>query len=88
MEKGFDVWCFTVTSDEFTVYELTPGYVGVYGPYPADTFKEALDGVLDVVCHAFAGFDVSVDIAQSCFDRDGVLSGVVEVRFPFEEVCV
>lgn len=82
------MWCFTVTSDEFTVFELTPECVGVSGPYPADTVKEALDGVLDVVRHAFAGFDVSVGIARSCFDRDGVLSGVVEVRFPFEEVCV
>lgn len=82
------MWCFTVTSDEFTVFEVTPEYVEVVGPYLAGTIKEALDGVLDVVCHAFAGFDVSVDIAQSCFDRDGVLSGVVEVRFPFEEVCV
>lgn len=82
------MWCFTVTPDDFTVYELTPEYVGVCGPYPADTFKKALDGVLDVVRHVFAGFDVSVGIARSCFDRDGVLSGVVEVRFPFEEVCV
>lgn len=82
------MWCFTVTSDDFTVFEITPEYVGVMGPYPAGTIKEALDGVLDVVRHAFAGFDVSVGIAQSCFDRDGVLSGVVEVRFPFEEVCV
>ncbi len=82
------MWCFIVKSDEFTVFEITPEYVEVMGPYPAGTVKEALDGVLDVVRHAFAGFDVSVDIAQSCFDRDGVLSGVVEVRFPFEEVCV
>lgn len=82
------MWCFTVTSDDFTVFELTPEYVETYGPYPADTVKEALDGVLDVVCHAFAGFDVSVDIARSCFDRNGVLFGVVGVRFPFEEVCV
>lgn len=83
------MWCFTVTSDEFTVFELTPEYVVVSGPYPADTVKEALDGVLDVVRHAVAGFDVSVGIVHSCFDRDGVLSGVVEVRFPFEEeVCV
>lgn len=82
------MWCFTVTPDDFTVYELTPECVGVYGPYSADTFKKALDGVLDVVRHVFAGFDVSVGIARSCFGRDGVLSGVVEVRFPFEEVCV
>lgn len=81
------MWCFTVTSDEFTVFEITPEYVEVMGPYPAGTIKEALDGVLDVVRHAFAGFDVSVDIAQSCFDRDGVLSGVVEVRFPLKR-CV
>lgn len=82
------MWCFIVTPDDFTVFEITPEYVGVMGPYPAGTIKEALDGVLDVVCHAFAGFDVSVGIARSCFDRDGVLSGVVEVRFPFEQVCV
>lgn len=82
------MWCFTVTSDEFTVFGITPEYVEVMGPYPAGTIKEALDGVLDVVCHAFAGFDVSVGIVHSCFDRDGVLFGVVEVRFPFEEVCV
>lgn len=82
------MWCFTVTSDEFTVFELTPEYVGVSGPYPADTVKEALDGVLGVVRRAFAGFDVSVGIACSCFDRNGVLSGVVEVRFPFDGVCV
>lgn len=82
------MWYFTVTSDDFMVFELTPGYVHVYGSYPADTVKEALDGVLDVVRHAFAGVDVSVDIVQSCFDRNGVLSGVVGVRFPFDEVCV
>lgn len=82
------MWCFTVTPDDFTVFEITPEYVQVYGPYPADTFKGALDGVLGVVRHAFAGFDVSVGIARSCFDRDGVLFGVVEVRFPFDEVCV
>lgn len=82
------MWCFTVTSDEFTVFEIMPECVEVMGPYSAGTIKEALDGVLDVVCHAFVGFDVSVDIVHSCFGRDGVLSGVVEVRFPFEEVCV
>lgn len=82
------MWCFTVTSDEFTVFGITPEYVEVVGPCPAGTVKEALDGVLDVVRHAFAGFDVSVGIVRSCFDRDGVLSGVVEVRFPFEGVCV
>lgn len=82
------MWCFTVTSDGFTVFEVTPEYVGVMGPYPAGTIKEALDGVLGVVRNAFAGFDVSVGIVRSCFDRDGVLSGVVGVRFPFEEVCV
>ena len=82
------MWCFTVTSDEFTVFEITLEYVEVMGPYPAGAVKEALDGVLDVVRHAFAGSDVSVGITRTCFDRDGVLSGVVEVRFPFEEVCV
>lgn len=52
------MWCFTVTPDDFTVYELTPEYVRSYGPYPAGTFKKALDGVLDIVRHAFAGLDV------------------------------
>ena len=49
MGKGFDMWCFIVTPDDFTVFELTPEYVRMSGPYPASTFKEALDGVLDVV---------------------------------------
>lgn len=81
-----EMWCFTVTPDDFTVYELTHEYVGVYGPCPADTFKEALDGVLDVVRHAFAGIDVYVGFAHSSFDQNGVLNGVVEVRLPFEGV--
>lgn len=86
MGKGFDVWCFTVTPDDFTVFELTPEYVEVMGPYPAGTFKEALDGVLDVVRHAFSGFDVYVGFAHSSFDSNGVLNGVVEVRLPFERM--
>ena len=56
------------------------------GPYPAKTFKEALDGVLDVVRHAFAGFDVYVGFAHSSFDQNGVLHGVVKVRLLFEGV--
>lgn len=80
------MWCFTVTSDDFTVFEITPEYVSVSGPYPAGTFKEALDGVLDVVRHAFVGFDVYVGFASSSFDRNGVLRGVVGVRLPFEGV--
>lgn len=80
------MWCFAVTSDDFTVFEITSECVGVYGPYPADTVKEALDGVLDVVCHAFSGFDVYVGFVRSSFDSDGVLTGVVEVRLPFGEV--
>lgn len=85
-----EMWCFTVTSDMFTVFELTPEYVEKYGPYPADTFKQALDGVLGVVRHAFVGFDVYVGIAHSFFDSRGILHGVVEVRLPFGEkgVCV
>ena len=79
------MWFFTVTSNTFTVFELTPEYVGVYGPYPADTFKEALDGVLDVVRRAFYGSDAYVGIAHSCFDLYGTLYGVVEVRLLFEE---
>lgn len=79
------MWCFTVTPDDFTVYELTSEYVGSYGPCPADTFKEALDGVLDVVRHAFDGFDVYVGFAYSLFDtKTGFLNGVVEVRLSFE----
>lgn len=80
------MWYFTVTPDDFTVFEFTSEYVDVYGPYPADTFKEALDGVLDVVRRAFYGSDVYVGIAHSCFDLHGILYGVVEVRLPFEEV--
>lgn len=79
------MWCFTVTPDDFTVFELTSEYVQVGGPYPAGTFKEALDGVLDVVRHAFAGFDVYVGFACSSFDtKTGFLNGVVEVRLSFE----
>ena len=79
------MWCFTVTPDDFTVFEFTSEYVRSYGPYPAGTFKEALDGVLDVVCHAFDGFDVYVGFAHSSFDiKTGFLNGVVEVRLSFE----
>lgn len=75
------MWCFTVTPDDFTVYYLTSEYVRSYGPYPADTFKKALDGVLDVVRHAFAGFDVCVGFAHSLFDPEtGFLNGIVKVR--------
>lgn len=78
------MWCFTVTPDDFTVFELTSEYVRVSGPYPASTFKEALDGVLDVVRHAFAGFDAYVGFAHSSFDqKTGFLDGVVEVRLSF-----
>lgn len=78
------MWCFTVTPDDFTVYELTPEYVRSCGPYPADTFKKALDGVLDVVRHAFAGFDAYVGFLHSSFDPEtGFLNGVVEVRLSF-----
>lgn len=80
------MWCFTVTPDDFTVFELTPECVEVRGPYSASTFKEALDGVLDVVRRAFAGLDVYVGFARSSFDLNGVLNGVVEVRLPFEGV--
>lgn len=81
------MWCFTVTHDDFTVYDLTPEYVRSYGPYPVDAFEKALDGVLDVVRHAFAGFDVYVGFAYSSFDlRTGFLEGVVEVCLPFEGV--
>lgn len=78
------MWCFTVTPDDFTVFELTSEYVWTSGPYPASTFKEALDGVLDVVRHAFAGFDVYVGFAHSSFDSNGFLNGVVEVCLSFE----
>ena len=80
------MWCFTVTPDDFTVFELTPEYVQVRGPYPAGTFKEALDGVLDIVRYAFAGLDVYVGFAHSSFDSNGVLNGVIDVRLPFEGV--
>lgn len=80
------MWCFTVTPDDFTVFELTPEYVQMRGPYPAGTFKEALDGVLDVVHHAFAGLDVYAGFSHSSFDSNGVLSGVVDVRLSFEGV--
>ena len=79
------MWCFTVTPDDFTVFELTTTYVYKYGPYPADTVKKALDGVRDVVRYTFYGFDVYVGIAHSRFDLHGTLYGVVEVRLPFEE---
>ena len=82
------MWCFTVTSDEFTVFEVTSEGVEVVGPCPAGTVKEALDGVLGVVRRAFVGVDVSVDIVRSCFGWDGVLFGVVGVCFPFGGVCV
>lgn len=79
------MWCFTVTPDDFTVFELTPEYVRSYGPYPAGTFVKALDGVLDVVRHAFDGFDVYVGFVYSSFDTEtGFLNGVVEVRLSFE----
>lgn len=82
-----DMWYFTVTPDGFTVFELTPEYVEARGPCPAGTFKEALDGVLDVVRHAFTGFDVCVGFAHSSFDPEtGFLNGVVEVSLPFEGV--
>lgn len=81
------MWCFTVTPYDFTVFELTTAYVHKYGPYPADTFKKALDGVLDIVRHEFAGFDVYVGCACSSFDlKTGFLNGIVEVRLPFEGV--
>ena len=81
------MWCFTVTPDDFTVFEVTPEYVQVMGPYPAGTFKEALDGVLDVVRHAFAGFDVYVGFARASFDPETrFLNGVVDVSLSFEEV--
>lgn len=80
------MWCFTVTPDDFTVFELMSERVRVRGPYPAGTFKEALDGVLDVVRHAFVGLDVYVGFAHSSFDlKTGFLNGVVEVCLPFEE---
>lgn len=81
------MWCFTVTPDDFTVFECTSEYVRSYGPCPADTFEEALDGVLDVVRYAFAGFGVYVGFACSLFDLEtGFLNGVVEVSLSFEGV--
>lgn len=81
------MWYFTVTPDDFTVFELTSEYVDVYGPYPADAFKEALDGVLDVVRRAFYGFDVCVGFAHSSFDlKTGFLNGIVKVCLPFKGV--
>ena len=81
------MWCFTVTPDDFTVFEFTSEYVQVRGPYPAGTFKEALDGVLDVVRCAFAGFDVHVGFACFSFDLEtGFLDGVVDVSLSFEGV--
>lgn len=81
------MWCFTVTPDNFfTVFERTSEYEHVRGPYPAGTFKEALDGVLDIVRHASAGLGVYVGFSQSSFDSNGVLSGVVDVRSSFEGV--
>lgn len=80
------MWCFTVTPDDFTVFELTSECVQVRGPYPAGTFKEALDGVCDTVRRAFAGLDVSVGFTRSSFDpKTGFLNGIVEVCLPFEE---
>lgn len=82
-----EMWCFTVTSSDFVVFELTPEYVRKYGPYPADTFKKALDGVLDVVRSAFSGFSVYVGFAHSSFDPEtGFLNGIVEVCLSSEGV--
>lgn len=78
------MWCFIVAPDDFTVFEITTEYVYKYGPYPANTVKEALDGVRDVVRYAFWGSGVYVGFAYSRFDLQGTLSGVVEVRLPFE----
>lgn len=81
------MWCFTVTPDDFTVFELTPAYVYKYGPYPADTVKKALDGVRDVVRHAFYGSGVYVGFAHSSFDlKTGFLNGIVEVCLSSEGV--
>lgn len=81
------MWYFTVTPDNFAVFELTPEYVQKRGPYPAGTFKEALDGVFDVVRHAFAGFDVYVGFAYTSFDPETrFLNGVVDVSLSFEGV--
>lgn len=81
------MWCFTVTPDDFTVFEFASEYVRVRGPYPAGTFEGALSGVLDVVRCAFAGFDVCVGFAYSSFDlKTGFLNGIVEVHLLFEGV--
>ena len=81
------MWWFTVTPDDFMVFEFTSEYVWVRGPCPAGTFREALDGVLDVVRCAFVGFDVDVGFVYSLFDLEtGFLNGVVEVFLPFEGV--
>ena len=78
------MWCFTVTPVDFTVFEFTSECVRVWGPYPAGSFKEALDGVRDVVRRAFTGFDVYVGFAHSSFDLEtGFLNGVVEVCLLF-----
>ena len=80
------MWCFTVTPDDFTVFEVTPEYVQARGPYPAGTLKEALDGVLDVVRHSFAGFDVYVGFARASFDPETrFLNGVGDVSLAFGE---
>lgn len=80
-----EMWCFTVTPDDFTVYEITHEYVEVYGPCPADTFKKALDGVIDVVRRMFHGLDVYVGFAHSSFDlKTGFLNGTVEVCLSYE----
>jgi hypothetical protein len=82
------MWCFVVTPDDFTVFELTPAYVCKYGPYPADTVKKALDGVRDVVRCVFYGSGVYIGFACSSFDFEaGFLYGVVEVCFGEECVC-
>jgi hypothetical protein len=81
-----DMWCFIVTPDDFTVFEFTSEYVAVRGPYSAGTFKEALDGVLDVVRQAFSGVDVYVGFSRSSFDSNGFLNGVVDVRLLSEGV--
>ena len=79
------MWCFIVTPDDFTVFELTSECVRSYGPYPAGTVKEALDGVRGVVRRAFYGSDVYVGIVYSVLTCTR-LCGVVEVRFEEEEV--
>lgn len=76
------MWCFIVTPSGFEVFDVALGYVAKSGFRAADTFKEALDGVLDIVRRAYSGLDVSVEITWSSFDRNGDLRGVVEVRLP------